>query len=118
MSKDKILIVETVEDFERFDIRVGQIIDAEHNAKSRNAAYKLQIDFGVDIGIKNSSAQLCKNYKASELIGVQIIAIVNLPPRRVGGFKSEVLVLAVVGKDTGTVIIRPDKKVGNGEKIA
>lgn len=108
----------TLEDFAKVDIRAGEIVSAQINEKARKPAYALQIDFGTEIGIKASSAQICDNYTADQLIGTKVLAIVNLPPRKVAGFNSEVLVLAVVCSENGTVLVRPDKSVRSGERLA
>ncbi len=108
----------TIDDFLNLDIRVGQIVQAEINSKARKPAYILHIDFGAELGVKGSSAQLCDNYDQEELVGKQILAVVNFPPRRVAGFKSEVLVLAVMCDEKGTVLVIPDKNVKIGEKLA
>ncbi|NER47996.1 MAG: tRNA-binding protein [Symploca sp. SIO1A3] len=106
------------EDFLTVDIRVGTILSAKLNPKARVPAYEMDIDFGVVLGHKKSSAQLTENYSADDLIGKQICAVVNFPPRRVAGVKSEVLVLAIVCKDNGTVLIEPNMPVTNGERLA
>ncbi|CDG18636.1 tRNA-binding protein [Xenorhabdus doucetiae] len=107
----------TLDAFMSLDIRVGKIIKAEKNEKATKPAYKLYIDFGSDIGEKQSSAQICQNYTEAQLIGQQILAVVNFPPRRVAGFKSEVLVLAAVCDDQGTVLIQPEKDVNLGTRM-
>jgi len=107
-----------IEDFLKVDIRVGTILNAKINQKARKPAYILEIDFGDEIGTKITSAQITQNYSINELIGRQVCAVVNLPIKRIAGVKSEVLVLAVVCKDNGTVLLQPDRKVTNGEKIA
>jgi tRNA-binding protein len=104
-------------DFEKLDIRVGTIMKAEVFPEARKAAFKLEIDFG-DFGIKRSSAQITELYTIPELIGKQIVAVVNFPPKRIGPFVSECLVLGVVGSPEGVVLLEPDKKVKNGFKIA
>ena len=108
----------TIEDFLKLDIRSGTIIHAELNTKARLPAYILHIDFGEEIGIKGSSAQITENYDIDDLIGTQVTAVMNFPPRRVAGFKSEVLVLAIVCEENGTVLVRPDQTVANGQKMA
>ncbi|PHM74328.1 tRNA-binding protein [Xenorhabdus kozodoii] len=107
----------TMDSFMSLDIRVGKIIKAEKNEKAIKPAYKLYIDFGSDIGEKQSSAQICQNYTAEQLIGKQILAVVNFPPRRVAGFKSEVLVLAAVCDEQGTVLIQPERNVNLGTRM-
>ncbi|CBJ79997.1 Protein secretion chaperonin [Xenorhabdus bovienii str. Jollieti] len=107
----------TFDAFMSLDIRVGKIIKAEKNEKAIKPAYKLYIDFGSDIGEKQSSAQICQNYTEEQLIGKQVLAVVNFPPRRVAGFKSEVLVLAAVCDDQGTVLLQPERDVTLGTRI-
>ncbi len=102
--------------FLSLDIRVGTIIECSVNEKAKKPAYKLSIDFG-DLGIKKSSAQITDKYTCEELIGLQIVAVTNFPPKQVAGVLSEVLVLGVVEKD-GVTLLTPTKKVKNGEKIA
>ena len=108
----------TLEDFLKVDIRVGTVISSSLNKKARKPAYILEIDFGDEIGIKKSSAQLTENYEANELVGKQICAVVNFPAIRVAGVKSEVLVLAVVSDSAGTTLLQPERVVPNGDKIA
>lgn len=106
----------TFEDFIKLDIRVGTVINAEVFKEAKRPAYKLQIDFGQEIGIKKSSAQITDKYNAEELIGKQILAVVNFPPKQIATFISEVLVLGTYSKD-GVVLITTDKKVENGDKL-
>lgn len=106
----------TIEDFEKLDIRVGTIIDAVTFKKAKKPAYKLEIDFGKEIGIKKSSAQITNLYNIDELKGKQILAVVNFPPRQVADFMSEVLVLGTYSKD-GVIMITPDKLAENGDKL-
>jgi tRNA-binding protein len=103
-------------DFAKVEMRVGQILTCKFNPKATKPAYILTIDFG-ESGIKTSSAQLTENYKPEELIGKQIIAVMNFEPKRVAGVKSEVLVLASVSELEGTVLIQPLSKVANGSII-
>lgn len=103
------------EDFQKIDIRVGTIIKAEEFKKARKPAYKLEIDFGL-LGTKKSSAQITERYDPKDLIGMQILAVLNFPPRQIADFMSEVLVLGTYSEG-GVVLIRPDKKVCNGDKL-
>ena len=106
----------TFQDFMNLDIRVGTIIDAQAFEKAKKPAYQLKIDFGKEIGVKNSSAQITEVYKCEELIGKQVLAVVNFPPRQIAGFMSEVLVLGTYSKQ-GVVLIKPDMQVENGDRL-
>ena len=104
-------------DFEKVEMRVGTIISAEEFPEAKNPAYKLQIDFGEEIGEKQSSAQITRRYTREELPGRQIIAVVNFPVKRIAGFKSECLVLGAVGKDGDVTLLSTDQRVEKGTKI-
>lgn len=106
----------TFEDFMKLDIRVGEITDAQVLEKARKSAYALTVDFGPEIGIKHSSAQITQCYRADELIGRQVLGVVNFPPKRVAGFVSEVLVLGVYAKQ-GVVLITPEQPVSKGDRL-
>lgn len=106
----------TFDEFMKADIRVGTIIEAKPFLKARKPAYQLKIDFGEEIGIKKSSAQITDLYKPENLINKQILAVVNFPPRQIADFMSEVLVLGTYSKQ-GVVLIRPDIEVKNGDKL-
>jgi tRNA-binding protein len=103
-------------EFGRVDIRVGRIVKAEPFPESRKPAYKLWLDFG-ELGLKQSSAQITRRYSYAELIGRTVLAVVNLPPKRVAGFSSEVLVLGVVTGDGDVVLITPDTEVTPGMRV-
>lgn len=107
----------TIDDFMKLDIRVGTIIEAEANKKAKKPAYKLKIDFGSELGTKTSSAQITKIYKPEQLLNKQVICIVNFPPRQVADVMSEVLVLGTNSKQ-GIVLLTPDEKVENGDRIS
>jgi tRNA-binding protein len=98
----------TIDDFEKVDIRVGKIITAEEFPEAKRPAYKLTIDFGDEIGAKRSSAQITSLYMPNELVGRQILAVVNFPPRQVANFISEVLVLGLKQVDGSVVLIEPE----------
>lgn len=104
-------------DFEKVEMRVGTVIAAEDFPEARNPSYKLKIDFGGH-GMKKSSAQITKLYGKKELVGKQVIAVVNFAPKQIGGFMSECLVLGVVGDDKEIVLLQPERKVANGYRIA
>ena len=105
-------------DFEKVDIRVGKILEAEDFPEAKNPSYKLKIDFGKNIGIKKSSAQLVKNYTKEDLKGMKILAVVNFPKKQIGPMVSEVLVLGVPRNDLKDVIlVKPDKDIPLGGKL-
>lgn len=104
------------EDFMKLDIRVGEITKVEVFQKAKKPAYKLWIDFGDEIGIKKSSAQITECYKREELIGKQVLGVINFPPRQIADFMSEVLVLGVYAKQ-GVVLIQPEQPVKKGDKL-
>lgn len=107
----------TFEDFQKIDLRVGTILKADSFPEARKPAYKLTIDFG-ELGIKLSSAQITKRYKAEELIGRQIVAVFNFPPKKVAGFKSEVLILGATPDADDVVLLSPENELPNGSVVA
>ena len=104
------------EDFEKLDMRVGTVLEVNDFPKARKPAYQLRIDFGA-LGIKNSSAQIVNLYSKEELLGKQIIAVVNFPPKQIANFISECLVLGIYNEDNEVVLLSPDKKTENGCKV-
>lgn len=110
------IFLATFDDFMKLDIRVGEILEAEPLQKAKKPAYKLRVDFGEEIGIKQSSAQITDCYKPEDLIGRQVLGVVNFPARLVAGFKSEVLVLGVYAEQ-GVVLIKPEQPVKKGDKL-
>ncbi len=106
----------TFDDFMKLDIRVGTITEAKVFEKARKPAYQLVVDLGGEIGLKRSSAQITEHYKPEELVGKQVLAVVNFPPRQIANFMSEILVLGTYSEG-GVVLITPDKPVKNGDKL-
>ena len=104
------------DDFMKLDIRVGTILSAKNLEKARKPAYQLEVDFGEELGVKRSSAQITQHYSPEELVGKQVLAVVNFPPRQIANFFSEVLVLGTYSEG-GVVLITPDKPVQNGDKL-
>jgi tRNA-binding protein len=104
-------------DFEKIEMRIGTIIDVNDFPEARKPAYQLTIDFGKEIGIKKTSAQITKCYTKEDLMGKQIVAVVNFPQKQIGKFMSECLVLGSLGNDTNVVLLSSDIKVDNGLKI-
>ena len=107
----------TIEDFAKIDMRVGRVIGVEEFPEARRPAWKLEIDFGADIGTKRSSGQIA-HYARADLEGRLVVAVVNFPPRRIAGFESEVLVLGALDDEKGVVLLRPDDDVALGDRIA
>ena len=105
------------DDFIKVDIRLGRIVDAAPYPEARKPAIKLWVDFGAEVGLKKSSAQITQNYEPDQLVGKQILAVVNPPPRQIGRFMSEVLVLGVSGDDGGIVLVSPDRAVPLGSRL-
>jgi len=105
------------DDFAKIDIRVGRIVEAEAFPQARKPAYKLRIDFGAAIGVKNSSAQITKYYEPKDLVGRQVLGVVNFPPRQIATFFSEVLTLGVILGEGDICLIHPDREVPLGTPL-
>jgi tRNA-binding protein len=107
----------TYQDFMQVDIRVGTVVKADPFPEARKPAYLLLIDFGHDLGLKKSSAQITQHYSCDELIGKQVLAVVNFPPKQIGPFRSEVLVLGLSDEQGSIILVSPDHRVINGQKL-
>ncbi len=107
----------TFDDFMKVDVRVGRIVEARPFPAARKPAYQLEIDFGPEIGRRRSSAQLTQRYQLDQLVGRQVLAVVNFPPRQIAGFFSEVLVLGVPDEDGNVVLIEPQAEVPLGGRL-
>ena len=114
-NRDQAMI--TFAQFEAVDIRAGRIVSAEEFPEARKPAYRLLIDFGAEIGMRRSSAQLTRRYRREELEGRLVVAVVNFPPRQIGPFMSEVLTLGVPDADGAVVLLVPDKDVAPGARM-
>ncbi len=104
-------------DFERIDLRAGTVVDVEDFPEARKPAYKLKIDFGDEIGLKLASAQITDHYTREDLLGKQVICVLNFPPKQIGPFHSECLVTGIYREDGKVVLAIPDKKVENGSRL-
>lgn len=104
------------DDFFKVHINCGTIIKVDDFTRARNPSYKIWVDFGIEIGTKQSSAQLTKIYAKEELLGKQVLAVTNFPPRNIAGFKSEILILGLDSSD-GVVLIQPERQVENGSRV-
>lgn len=107
-----------IEDFLKLDIRIGTVNDASSFLEAKHPAIKLEIDFGEEIGIKYSSAQITERYAPEELVGRQVAAVVNFPPMRIAGFKSEVLVIGATPSKTDVILLNTDETVPNGTPVS
>ena len=111
------MAVASYEDFEKLDIRVGTVVDAQEFPQARKPSLKLWIDFGSGLGVKRSSAQITTHYQPAKLLGRQVLAVVNFPPRQIGPFISEVLTLGLPDPDGAVVLLAPDLAVPNGGRM-
>ena len=107
----------TIDDFDTLDIRVGTVVDAQPLTGASKPSIRLWIDFGASLGVKTSAAQITVHYKCDLLIGRQVLAVTNFPPRRIAGFDSDVLTLGVPDEDGVVVLLKPDFKVPNGGRV-
>lgn len=107
----------TWQDFEKIDIRTGTVVEATEFLEARKPAFKMKIDFGAEIGIRKTSAQITTLYNLEELVGKQVIAVVNFPPKQIGTYMSECLVLGSVAKDGTVTLLQPERAVENGIRI-
>ena len=106
------------QDFERVDLRVGTIVTAEVFTEARHPAYILQVDFGAEIGVLKSSAQITDLYQPGDLVGQQVIGVVNFPPKQIGSIQSQCLITGIPQVDGVVVLIQPERSVENGSKLA
>lgn len=113
----EVVAMATVDDFLTLDIRVGTVIAAEPFPEARKPSIKLRVDFGPELGVKRSSAQLTVHYTPEQLIGRQVVAVVNFPLRRIAGFESEVLVLGAMPTDREVILLAVDRPVDDGTRI-
>lgn len=107
----------TWDDFEKIDIRTGTIIEVRDFPEARKPAWQLVIDFGPEIGIRQSSAQITVHYGKEDLLNRQIVAVVNFPPKKIAGFSSECLVLGVYDANNDVILLQPERSTSNGQKI-
>ena len=105
------------EEFEKVDMRVGTVLAASEFPEARRPAYILKVDFGGEIGVRKSSAQITTHYQPDDLVGTQVIAVVNFPPKQIGPIRSECLVMGIYDANNAVILLRPDQQAPNGSKI-
>ena len=105
-------------DFEKVELRIGTIVEVLEFPEARKPAWRLRVDFGPEIGIKQSSAQITQHYTQTDLLGRQVVAVVNFAPKQIGPVRSEVLVLGAMSDEQGVILLRPDREVALGDRIA
>ena len=108
----------TFNDYEKIDIRIGTVLNVEKNEKARKPSLVIEVDFGAEIGIKKSSAQITHYYNKENLVGKQVIGVCNFPEKNIAGFKSQFLVLGAIEEDGKVVLLHPSQQTKNGLKIA
>ena len=107
----------TFDDFQKVDIRVGTVLTVEPFPQARKPAWKLTVDFGPEVGVKKSSAQITVHYRPEDLVGRQVLGVVNFPPRQIGPVRSEVLILGLHDAQGAVVVVGPERAVPNGERL-
>lgn len=117
VNRNTIMAEISWQDFEKVDIRVGTVLSAQDFPEARNPAYILTVDFGNEIGVKKSSAQITDLYDKGDLIGKQVLCVVNFPPKQVGPIMSECLVLGFYRKDNSVVLVIPDGEIDDGARL-
>lgn len=116
LQKNQVMTI-SWSDFEKVDMRVGTIVEVNDFPKARKPAYKLKVDFGAELGIRQSSAQVTVHYQKDDLLNRQVIAVVNFPPKQIADFISECLVLGIYDANNNVILLQPERPIDNGHKI-